>query len=276
MGFFDSMMGVEREPRNMDHPFIHKTEDKFNNKTTLTYWYGISNAKPGSIRSNLSMCWTNYSPIGTFNLRMRHVKTGEIGLFLLDYGYIDNKDWFHVRNGTLIVNIETTNEPVNIKLQPTETGTNVRDGGNISEWGYYEITKHQMKQIADGNKIEIRVSGDNTYFDVASKVDSLDDGESFQFMMRAFFNNLVDRDAYTDVLNPKVEEIKNYAAWKSTSVTTGGGKSTSRTTGNGGVTTGTTNTTGNEWYNNNAILFILLIFFFPAAVYGYLKQKGKI
>ena len=286
MSFFtdilaEAFVDIKREPRNLDHPFLHKTEDKFNSTTTFTYWPGFSDEIPISLRSsnfayNRQKGWVHSITDkggGTFFLRMRCVIVNDKSSFVLDYAYFA-ADWLFLKNGNIIVNIESDNnkKSVNLKLFPSSSNSEVKNEGGISEWGHYEITKDEIKQIADGSKIELRISADNIYFDVANKISSeinkngdRGDGQSFKLMMMSFYNNMIDKNAYSDDLSPFIEEIKNFSKKKSNE----NNKKDFVNTNNTKVKK------AKEWYNSNTLLIVLLIIFWPAAIFIYVYRMLK-
>ncbi|MBK8342211.1 MAG: hypothetical protein IPL12_02135 [Bacteroidetes bacterium] len=95
------------------------------------------------------------------SLSLRHVKTPDLDLSLIDYTYI-GADWFFLRNGNMIINIDGKE---NITIQATESNTEVGVGyrNSVAEIGYYTITKEELKKVCDAKSIEVRIAGGASY-----------------------------------------------------------------------------------------------------------------
>ena len=168
----------------MANKFIEVEYDKFTNKRntsmcpmTLTEWYG-----------------------GYFNIDLRHVSTPKSEGLLIDL-YYRGDDWFFLRNGGIIINI---NNVENISLEPHESYSHVKDSYNYEEDSkceeedYYEIDKEILKKICDAKSIDIQIRGESVEEVNANK---------FIKYAQVFYNGFYDDEAYKEVLDEKLDYI---------------------------------------------------------------------
>ena len=124
---------------NKVNEYMSVIYDKFENKTTTKMKYSFS-----------------LGP--SFKLKLRHVSMPAGDILVLDINY-DGDDWFFLRQGEVIINI---NNVENIVLKPnesyTDTYTSYHDVHCV-ESDYYELTQEQLKRICDANTIDIKISG---------------------------------------------------------------------------------------------------------------------
>lgn len=181
------------ENQTQEKRFIFKQFDKFNNKTTTrssdpfagklfgAKWEDNWKIELGSGQDSYS-AWCN--------LQLRHVKTPDIDSLLIDYRYRD-KNWMFLRNGNMIVNIDGVD---NLTFNPQETETDVTNG--IKEFGFYSITKEELKLICDAKEIAVRISGASTHFELEGK-----GLLKFQFMCRSFYADMYEDSSYDEWIN---------------------------------------------------------------------------
>lgn len=231
------MESEKRAPR-----FTYSSFDKFTDKTTIK-WKDPLLGKVWGAKWDMYIYELSYSVGGTsfratFDLTLRMVKINGVESLVFDYKY-RSSDWIFLKNGNLIVHIPGGE---NIVLQPHESNTDVRDGGKITEVGYYQISKEDLKTIADGENLSVRVSGDSKAFELEEK-----GLLKFQFMARSFY-----ADVYED---------STYDAWIDSVV--GSRSSGTAASGEGG--------------GINAAYWILAILFPPgAALYSNIKLSSKV
>ena len=194
------------QPTNNNKRFITQDFDKFKDKTSTELVY------PAKFSKQFFSMWFNAGTSDIkdykgfeFNLSMRHVKTPDLDLSLINYYYV-GADWFFIANGNMIINIDGKE---NITLEPhesnTETGVGYRNA--VSETGYYAISKEQLKQVCDAKSVEVRISGSNSYHALTNEANqknvesSILPADKFLFMCRAFYSGLYDDNSYSEWLN---------------------------------------------------------------------------
>lgn len=176
--------------------FIYKKFDKFKNRTD-TNWKDPLLGKVFGGKWSMWI-WEMNSGYGedryssSLSLKLRHVKTPDLDSMVIDYTYY-SKDWMFLRNGNMIINIDGVD---NVNLAPHESDTDVRDGGRITENGFYNITKEQLKQICDAKEISVRISGGSSYFELEDK-----GLLKFHFMSRSFYADLYEDSSYDEWIN---------------------------------------------------------------------------
>ena len=188
--------------------FINQDFDKFNNKTTTTLKW------PTKFSKKYSSLWFNSGSSDLpdykgmeIDLTMRHVKTPDLDVTLIDYLYL-GADWMFLRDGKMIINIDGTE---NINLDANESNTEVGVGfrNAVCENGYYAISKDDLKKVCDAKEVEVRISGGSSYHSINNKPDQKNSekailpGDKFLFMCRAFYAGLYDDDTY----NAQIEAI---------------------------------------------------------------------
>lgn len=181
----------QRPPR-----FTSSEFDKYTNKTTIKWndpLHGKMWAKWDYYIYELSYKVGDKSFRATCTLTPRMVKVGNVESIVFDYNY-SSSDWIFLRNGNLIVHIPGGQ---NITLLPTESDTKVFSG-NVEEYGYYQVSKEELKAIADAENISVRLSGDSTAFELKEKALL-----KFQFMARSFYADVYEDSSY----DPWIESI---------------------------------------------------------------------
>lgn len=165
----------------MANKFIKVHYDKFRNKRE-TFMSSISLTK-------------DYLPY-YFCIRLRHVSVPESEELLLDVVY-GGRDWFFLRKGRLIINI---NNVENITLEPHESYTEVtNDYRSCHEHEYYIISKEILKKICNAESVDIQISGES---DVAEL-----NANKFIRYAQIFYNGFYDDEAYREALE-KQEKVK--------------------------------------------------------------------
>ena len=149
--------------------------DKFENKTTTKMKNPVSFGGFGS----------------SFKLMLRHVSMPAGDILVLDINY-DGDDWFFLRQGELIINI---NNVENMVLRPkesyTDTYTSYHDVHCV-ESDYYELTQEQLKRICDANTIDFKISG--------AQEAKIFQANLFIMYAQRFYNAVYDNNAYQDSL----------------------------------------------------------------------------
>lgn len=191
---------------NPNKRFIKQDFDKFKDKTTTDLVY------PSKFTKRYISVWFNAGSSDVkdykgfeMSFSMRHVKAPDLDIALIDYLYL-GADWFFLRNGHMIINIDGTE---NMTLEPHESNTDVGVGyyNAVQEIGFYQITKEQLKKICDAKTIDVRVAGGNSYHEINNKANqenvekSILPGDKFLFMCRAFYSGLYDDSSYSEWLN---------------------------------------------------------------------------
>ena len=193
--------------RDMNTPFVYKLYDKFEEKTSFLYWplkleYWSGEEKAPDTALNV-LSWTGLPcNVSTgakicFRLRSSFIKKST-PVFLLDF-FLTDSDWFWLKNGSVVFNL---NGKENLKLTTDESSTSNTDK-ECHESGVLVITPEYLKKIADAKTVEIKVTGSGTYFlftqeEVAEVVK----------MIKCFYNSIIDKQSYTDFVEPLVDEYK--------------------------------------------------------------------
>ncbi len=157
---------------NKTNIYVNVIYDKFENKTTTTM-------KESSFL---------YGGFGSsFKLKLRYVSMPAGDILVLDINY-DGDDWFFLRQGELIINI---NNVENMVLRPkesyTDTYTNYHDVHCV-ESDYYELTQEQLKRICDAQTIDFKISG--------AQEAKIFQANHFIMYAQKFYNALYDSNAY--------------------------------------------------------------------------------
>jgi len=196
------------ENQSSNNRFIKQEFDKFNNKTTTTLLW------PGKFSKNYISFWFNKGSSDLpdykgmeLDLTMRHIKTPDLDVTLIDYIYIGG-DWMFLRNGKMIINIDGT-ENINLECNESNTEVGVGFRNAVCEIGYYQISKEELKKVCEAKEVEVRVSGDSSYHAINNKPNQENSektilpGDKFLFMCRAFYGGLYDDASY----NAQLEAI---------------------------------------------------------------------
>lgn len=172
----------------MANKFIMVDYDKFKNKRETFMAYI-------SLTEKYEEDEDNYFPY-YLDIRLRHVSVPESEDLLLDVVYA-GRDWFFLREGRLIINI---NNVENITLEPHESYTKVtNEYRSCEEHEYYIISKEILKKICNAESVDIQISGE-------SAVDELNANEFIRYA-QIFYNGFYDDEAYREALE-KQEKVK--------------------------------------------------------------------
>lgn len=185
------------ENQTQEKKFISKSFDKFKNRTD-TNWIDplaskVFGGKWGTWIWEMDSGYGEDRYSSQLSLKLRHVKTPDLDSILIDYTYY-SKEWMFLRDGNLIINIDGVD---NVELDPHESDTKVGEfgGSRITEKGFYNITKEQLKQICDAKEISVRISG-NSYFELEDK-----GLLKFHFMCRSFYADLYEDTSHDEWIN---------------------------------------------------------------------------
>ena len=212
------MSEEKKKLRNMETPFIFEEYDKFEKKFTYKYWplsdnsllnaeTSIEDDLPGLNDSTLPQERGFTSDLSSeYTLTVRSVKVeGGAEIFVLDYFCMtsafskDSPTNLSLNDGDVKINLDDT---INLALKAENTSNNSLQ--NVySELGMFLIDKKQLKQIGDAKKIGIKVSGSGGSF-----VWSDESAQDFQDMIRCFYNNMVDKQAYCDAIKVIIDKYK--------------------------------------------------------------------
>jgi hypothetical protein len=135
-----------------------------------------------------------------FKINLRHVSTPRSEGLLIDL-YYRGDNWFFLRNGKLIINI---NNVENISLEPNESFSHVMDSyddeedGKCEEEDYYEIDREILKKICDAKCVDFQIRGE-------AVLEA--NGERFIKYSQVFYNGFYDEDAYKEVLEENIDFI---------------------------------------------------------------------
>jgi len=212
------MSEEKKQLRDMETPFIFKEYDKFEKKSTWRYWplsdnsllnseTSIEDDPPGINDSTLpqeSGFTTGLS--SEYSMRIRSVKVEEKEeIFVLDYFCMtssfskESPKNLSLKDGDVKINL---NDATNLELNPIHPETNSLESV-YSESGSFLIDRKQLKQIGDAKKVGIKVSGSGVSFVWKDK-----SAQDFQDMIRCFYNNVVDKQAYCDTIKVIMDKYK--------------------------------------------------------------------
>lgn len=172
--------------------FITKKNNKFENKTT-------TEGMPCLVEKQGHTRWY-------FDLRQ--ISTPEGDDLVIDIHHF-SPDWFFLRNGNLIFNLDGKK---NIALDAHESYSDVgKEQGAFEQEStvvteedcFYELSKEQLKEICDASHVDIQVTGDSKQKEM--------DGSIFQLYARAFYNSVFDNSLYKGSLS-SFQEV--YNKWK--------------------------------------------------------------
>lgn len=198
--------------RDFKKPAVFKEHDKFEDKTSLIYWDMSVSTPPPIALSSVFSEGSGYpfsyggARIGMMSikgikfvmrLRASKVKNSK-WVYCLDFR-ITTGDWFWLRDGAIVFNV---NGKTNIKLTAENTSTSNTDK-ECREEGVMIMTAEDMKQIADAKKLEIKVSGSNTYFLIEKEV-----VDHIIIMFKAFYHSAVDNKAYAGYMQKQIDTLK--------------------------------------------------------------------
>lgn len=162
----------------MSNKFIKESFDKFKEATTREH---IGNLK--------------YEII-TISLR-RFTEGNKIDSILLDY-VCRSDGYFCLENGDLRILVDGKV----ITLSAHESNYDVRteeDSAVFYEYGFYQISKEQLKLICDASSVELRFTGDSQYLETPKNWNS-----SFQIYCQQFYNGVIDSSLYPSSINKNV------------------------------------------------------------------------
>ena len=154
-------------------PSLEVSEDKFEDKKTIKCGggrYGSIVPQDKVASSLFQEIWFNAGSSEikdwkgyTFCMGARHLMIKGTETFVLDY-YAETGDWLFLRNGKMIILADNNK----IELEPHESQTDVGQGHRRAcvEIGFYQITREDLKLIADATSVEAKVSGDTTYLEL--------------------------------------------------------------------------------------------------------------
>ena len=128
----------------MANKFVKVDYDKFNSKT-------VTRTDP-----ELSLG-------DAFYLIFRHISMPEGDNLVIDVE-TSHSDWFFLRNGNVILNI---NNVENITLTPHENYskvTNTFGYTSCKESCWYAISQEQLKKICDADSVDIKITGDKSFY----------------------------------------------------------------------------------------------------------------
>jgi len=128
------------------------------------------------------------------NAMLRHVSTPKDESLVLDLifdGWMD--DWFFLRGGNLIINI---NDVDNIVLDPHESYTRTYRGFldelHCVESDWYLFDKELLKRICDAESLEFKISGSKSYI--------IANANNFIKYAQLFYNGFFDEEAYKEMV----------------------------------------------------------------------------
>ena len=172
----------------MANKFIMVDYDKFTNKRETFMAYI-------SLTMKYEEDEDNYFPY-YLDIRLRHMSVPESEDLLLDVSYA-GRDWFFLRNGRVIINI---NNVENITLEPHESYTEVtNEFRSCREADYYIISQEILKKICDAESVDIQISGESDVAEV--------NANEFIRYAQIFYNGFYDEEAYKEALE-KQEKVK--------------------------------------------------------------------
>lgn len=159
--------------------FIKKSFNKFEEKTTME-------GMPCLMERRGNSKWY---------FSLRRITTPEFDDVVIDIHHY-SPNWFFLRNGKLILNIDDTK---NIVLNPHESYTDVQESFDnqptvvTEESCFYELSLDELKQVCDAKHLDIQVTGDSEEKQM--------DGELFRLYARAYYNLVFDKASYYDALS---------------------------------------------------------------------------
>ena len=195
--------------RDMKTPFVYELYDKFEEKTSFFYWPMKINSWTGKenppetalhetswvgLPANLGV---NSEPHICLRLRSASIKKST-PVYMLDY-FLTHSDWFWLKNGSVVFNL---NGKENLKLTTGDSSTSNTDK-KCHESGVLAITLKDLKKIADAKTVEIKVTGSGSYF-----IYTQEEVAEVVKMIKCFYNSIIDKQSYTDFVQPLVDEYK--------------------------------------------------------------------
>lgn len=176
--------------------FLKIDYDEFNEKTTTEHPKELDWGK------HKAGFQTDFKLVNAYqNIKLRHIKTKDLDSLVLDL-HVMAKKWFHLRSGKLILNCDQDNIELKFHESQTEVkSSNPLDTADIHcfEYGYYKLTKKDVKKVCDAKVLKIRISGANSYEEPRA-----DYCEAFQTYFQQFYNQFYDESKYADSLEKTV------------------------------------------------------------------------
>lgn len=101
--------------------------------------------------------WSNHVNL---KFKLETYKNHQYRCPVIDYDWL-GKDWIFLRDNQIIINCDDVNK-ISCKASETNSEVGKFGGRRVSEEGFYNITKEQLKNICDAKKVEVRVCGSST------------------------------------------------------------------------------------------------------------------
>jgi|LakMenE01Jun11ns_1017448.scaffolds.fasta_scaffold9756647_2 hypothetical protein len=124
--------------------------------------------------------------------KLRHVKSPDIDSLLIDLRLDSSDSWLFLRNGKM--SIVADSENISIECNESYADTSTFYDSGVREVVYYKINREILDKICSAKELDIRISGDTTYLDIANKEKSI---TRFQTMCQQFYNNFYDNSKYS-------------------------------------------------------------------------------
>ena len=186
----------------MANKFVTVEYDKFVSRTTtkLSYnyfWKEPYGARGAGFREGYNACLRRISMPGSDSL-------------LLDIDCCQ-RDWFFLRNGQLIINI---NNVENIVLEPHESYSETRHSQTLSVNGslvstvscfescYYEINSEILLKMCNAHSLDMRLTGGN------GNVETLN-ATGFIIHAQIFYNGCFDENAYVSTVEMYEQQLND-------------------------------------------------------------------
>jgi hypothetical protein len=100
--------------------------------------------------------------------------------------------WLFLRNGSMSLVLDGDNIKLECHESFSDTSSFYESG--VREVVYYQLDKDLLDRICSAKEIDIRISGDSSYIDIANKEKSL---TKFQVMCQQFYNSFYDSSKYS-------------------------------------------------------------------------------
>lgn len=178
--------------RNIEKNHITIEFDKFKQTTTTK---SKSNTKHG-----YSIALKNIALNPYLQTRIRHIKSSNTDLLLVDVYYEKVGDWVFLRNGKMFLVVDGEN----ITLDFAENFSNTFIAANtvgVKELVHCIIDKDILLKICDAKKLSIRITGSETYFDI----DDAKTIDRFKIMCQQFYNNFYDDTKFRNSISQKLK-----------------------------------------------------------------------
>lgn len=136
--------------------------------------------------------------------QIRHVKSPNTDLLLIDVYYEKVGDWVFLRDGKMFLVLDGENITLDFKENFSNTFIASNTVG-VKELVYCIIDKTILLKICEAKKISIRITGSQGYFDIEDEKTV----DRFRIMCQQFYNNFYDetkfRNTISQNLKPKGE-----------------------------------------------------------------------